>query len=30
MARYKDLEGVLVLERRSSHELKLEAEDLKR
>lgn len=29
-ARYKDLEGVLVLERRSAHELKLEAEDLKR
>jgi hypothetical protein len=30
MARYKDLEGVLVLERKNGHELKLETEDLRR
>lgn len=29
-ARYKDLESVLVQERRAGHELKLEIEDLKR
>ena len=30
MARYKDLEGVLVLERKNGHELKLETDDLRR
>ena len=29
-ARYKDLENVLVCERRTGHEMKLEIEDLKR